>query len=125
MAFSHADIARPEAASVAVDDTTLSVDLADGRTIAVPLAWYPRLLHASPAERGNWRLIAGGEGEDMYWPDLDEDISLAALLGSRRSTESVASRRFRTSWRGGEAGNDRGHSMCGDETALRGASAYQ
>jgi hypothetical protein len=74
---------------VTVTDDTLTVDLADGRTVAVPLAWYPRLVHASPAERRNWQLIPGGEG--VHWPDVDEDISVAALVAGHPSVESPAS----------------------------------
>jgi len=74
---------------VAVTDDTLTVDLGDGRTMAVPLAWYPRLLHATQAERGNWVLIARGEG--VHWPDVDEDISVASLIAGRPSNESAAS----------------------------------
>lgn len=61
----------------------LTVDLSDGRTISVPLAWYQRLSHASPTERSNWRQTAGGEG--IHWPDHDEEISVAALLTDKRS----------------------------------------
>ncbi|MFY7921002.1 MAG: DUF2442 domain-containing protein, partial [Gemmatimonas sp.] len=64
-------------------------DLADGRSIAVPLAWYPRLAHGTPAERSNWRLI--GRGEGVHWPDLDEDISVENLLSGARSGESQRS----------------------------------
>ncbi len=67
----------------------MSVDLSDGRTIAAPIAWYPRLAHGTPRERGNWWLIGGGEG--IHWPDLDEDISVDGLLAGRRSGESRAS----------------------------------
>lgn len=56
----------------------LSVDLMDGRTIAVPLAWYPRLANASPAERANWQIAGGGYG--LHWPDIDEDLSTEGLL---------------------------------------------
>jgi hypothetical protein len=63
---------------VRVSDDALSVDLVDGRTISAPLAWYPRLLHASPAQRSNWRIAGGGFG--IHWPDLDEDLSTAGLL---------------------------------------------
>jgi len=59
-------------------DDTLSVDLIDGRTITVPLAWYPRLLHASPANRNNWETSGGGYG--IHWPDIDEDLSTEGLL---------------------------------------------
>lgn len=57
---------------------SLSVALRDGRTIAVPLAWYPRLLNASAAERKNWRVAGGGYG--IHWPDIDEDLSTEGLL---------------------------------------------
>lgn len=67
----------------------LRVDLADGRTITVPLAWYPRFLHGLPEERDNWRLI--GEGEGIHWPDLDEDISVENLLAGKPSGESQRS----------------------------------
>jgi len=69
----------------------LVVELVDGRTIAVPLAWYPRLTHGSPAERARWRFI--GQGEGIHWPDLDEDISVEGLLAGRRSGETQASLR--------------------------------
>src|SRR5438105_2367431 len=57
---------------------TLSVGLRDGRTIIVPLAWYPRLLNASVTERKNWRVAGGGYG--IHWPDIDEDLSTEGLL---------------------------------------------
>jgi len=59
-------------------EDSLSVDLADGRTISVPLAWYPRLLHASADQRNNWKLCGGGFG--IHWPDIDEDLSTEGLL---------------------------------------------
>ena len=74
-----------------VNDEALVVDLADGRTITVPLVWFPRLSHGSATERENWRLIGGGEG--IHWPDLDEDISVASLLAGRRSGETAESLR--------------------------------
>ena len=77
------------AQEVAVSDDTLTVDLADGRTVSVPLAWYPRLSHGSEAERTNWRLV--GQGEGIHWPDLDEDISVESLLAGRASGESQSS----------------------------------
>ena len=64
--------------NVQISDDTLSVELADGRTISVPLAWYPRLLHATVDQRNNWTVSAGGFG--IHWPDLDEDLSSAGLL---------------------------------------------
>ncbi len=65
-------------ADVRLDDDTLRVDLADGRTITVPLGWYPRLLDAAPAQRGNWQRCGGGFG--IHWPDIDEDLSTQGLL---------------------------------------------
>jgi hypothetical protein len=67
----------------------LAVDLADGRTISVPIGWFPRLVHAMPDERANWRLI--GEGTGIHWPEVDEDISVESLLAGRRSDESSES----------------------------------
>ena len=79
------------AQSVRAGDDDLIVDLADGRTITVPIAWFPRLVHGTSAERANWRLIGGGEG--IHWPNLDEDISVASLLAGRRSGETDESLR--------------------------------
>jgi len=67
-----------QAQNVKVTKDQLIVDLVDGRTIAVPLVWYPRLLHATPKQRANWRLSGGGFG--IHWPDIDEDLSTAGLL---------------------------------------------
>ena len=75
----------PEAMNVKVTEDTLTADLRDGRTISVPLVWYPRLVHASPQERGNWELIANGR--HIHWPDLDEDLSVEGLLAGRKSGE--------------------------------------
>ena len=63
---------------VRCDEHSLIVDLMDARTISAPLAWYPRLLHASPEARGNWQTSAGGYG--IHWPDIDEDLSTEGLL---------------------------------------------
>ncbi|MCY3505817.1 MAG: DUF2442 domain-containing protein [Chloroflexi bacterium] len=63
---------------VRVTEDTLTVDLLDGRTISVPLTWYPRLLHATEAQRNNWRVAGGGFG--IHWPDVDEDLSTEGLL---------------------------------------------
>ena len=63
---------------VRCDEDTLTVDLMDGRTISVPLAWYPRLLHATPCQRANWQASAGGYG--IHWPEIDEDLSSEGLL---------------------------------------------
>ena len=78
-----------KAFGLSVTDDALTADLLDGRTITVPLGWYPRLLHGNPAERAHWRLIQGGEG--IHWPDLDEDISVEDLILGRPSGESQAS----------------------------------
>lgn len=74
---------------VTLTEDTLSVELADGRSLSVPLAWYPRLAHGTPEERGNWRLI--GEGISIHWPAFDEDTSLEGLLVGRASGESQRS----------------------------------
>jgi hypothetical protein len=74
------------AKQVTVSDKLLTVVLSDGRTISVPLAWYPRLFHGTPAERNNWRFI--GDGEGIHWPDLDEDISVEGLVLGKPSGES-------------------------------------
>lgn len=79
----------PLARSVRVTESNLEIDLTDGRTITVPVSWYPRLLHASATEREHWRLIGNGEG--VHWPDLDEDIRVESVLAGRRSDESEAS----------------------------------
>jgi hypothetical protein len=74
---------------VSVTEDSLMVDLVDGRTVSVPLAWYPRLLHGRPEERANWRLI--GQGEGIHWPDLDEDISVENILFGQPSGEGQRS----------------------------------
>lgn len=79
------------ATEVGINDRELVVELADGRTVSVPLAWFPRLLHGRPGERANWRLIGGGQG--VHWADLDEDIRVADLLDGHRSGESQDSLR--------------------------------
>jgi hypothetical protein len=89
MNTSAVEIERPRAQNVGLTEDTLSVDLTDGRTISVPLGWYPRLQRGKPAERRNWRLI--GDGEGVHWPDLDEDVSIANLLAGKHSGESPAS----------------------------------
>jgi hypothetical protein len=87
----QSDLAEARAQRVSVSEDTLTVELVDGRTVTVPVTWYPRLAHGSLAERANWRLI--GEGEGIHWPDLDEDISIEGLLAGRRSGETQASLR--------------------------------
>jgi hypothetical protein len=89
MTTSATETTTPLATRVVVTDDTLTVDLSDGRTLSVPLAWYPRLLHATSQERSNWKLVARVEG--MHWPDVDEDISVDSLIAGRPSGESAAS----------------------------------
>lgn len=79
----------PTIQRVTVTDDTLSADLSDGRTISVPLAWYPRLLHSSTKERNDWRLIGSGSG--IHWNQIDEDISIKNLLLGQPSGESQKS----------------------------------
>ena len=89
MSISAVEIKIPDAQSVRVTGDTLSVDLSDGRTISVPVAWFPRLQQASSEERKNWRLI--GKGQGLHWVDIDEDISVEGLLAGKPSGESQAS----------------------------------
>jgi hypothetical protein len=91
MSFSGTELRETAAQGVTATDEALVVDLADGRTIAVPVAWFPRLAHGSPEERANWRLVGGGAG--IHWPELDEDISVESLLKGRRSGETQESLR--------------------------------
>jgi hypothetical protein len=86
---------------VVVSDSILSVSLNDGRTITVPLEWYPRLLAGTPAERNRWEL--SGQGTGIHWPDLDEDISVDGLISGRRSMETEKSfQRWLSYYRKGE-----------------------
>ena len=89
MNISAAEIEIPKAENVRVTTDTLSVDLSDGRTISVPLEWFPRLVHATPEERDNWRLI--GRGHGIHWEDIDEDISVEGLIAGKLSGESQES----------------------------------
>lgn len=89
MIVSTIELSVPEAETVSVSEDTLTAELSDGRTISVPLTWYPRLIHGTIKERNNWRLIGGGQG--IHWPDLDEDISVESLLAGRASGESQRS----------------------------------
>jgi hypothetical protein len=82
-------LSLPRAVNVSVTDDTLSVDLDDGRTIAVPIGWYPRLAHGTPVERANVRIAGAGFG--FHWPDLDEDIGIEGILLGKRSAESPQS----------------------------------
>ena len=77
------------AESVQLSDDALIVLLDDGRSLSVPLAWYPRLLHGTKQQREHFELI--GDGEGIHWPSLDEDISVEGLLAGKRSAESHAS----------------------------------
>jgi hypothetical protein len=74
---------------VTVSEDVLTVELMDGRSIIVPISWYPRLAHGTPEERANWEILGSGIG--IHWPDLDEDISVQGLLAGRRSAETQAS----------------------------------
>ena len=86
MVISNLDIAIPAATDVRTTADAITVDLSDGRTISVPLGWFPRLSHGTKKERSQWRLI--GRGEGVHWPLLDEDISVEGLLAGRPSGES-------------------------------------
>lgn len=91
MSSSTIKMREAQAQEVQVSEDAVVVELVDGRTVTVPIAWYPRLLHGSPRERDNWRLI--GRGEGIHWPDLDEDINVEDLLAGRGSGESQKSLR--------------------------------
>ena len=80
---------EPLAVDLTITDESLTVGLGDGRSLSIPLAWYPRLEQASEAERANWNLLGGGYA--IEWPDLDEHIGVAGLLAGRRSGESEVS----------------------------------
>lgn len=83
MSISIAETRTVPATHVSFDADRLHVDLADGRRISAPLDWFPRLLQATPAQRGNWELI--GRGIGIHWPEVDEDLSVAGLLAGRRA----------------------------------------
>lgn len=83
------EIEIPRAVDVKITKDTLTVELSDGRSISAPLQWYPRLVHATPQERKNWRLICNGKG--IHWEDIDEDISVEGLIAGRPSGESQES----------------------------------
>jgi hypothetical protein len=86
MSSSGVKVHEARAQSIKVGDDALSVDLMDGRTVIVPLVWFPRLWHGLKKERNNWEII--GNGEYLHWPDLDEDLTVAGLLAGRSSGES-------------------------------------
>jgi len=83
------EIRQPLAHGVRLTEDLLVVDLLDGRVLSVPLAWFPRLLAGTEAERDSWRLV--GRGEGIHWPELDEDVSVAGILAGHPSTESQES----------------------------------
>lgn len=83
------EIQEARAQAVKVTDEALIVDLVDGRTVIVPLVWFPRLWHGSPKERSRSEIF--GDGAYIHWPDLDEDLTVAGLLAGRRSGESSKS----------------------------------
>jgi hypothetical protein len=89
MNISAIELEIPRAENVKVTEDTLTVDLSDGRTISVPLGWFPRLVNATPEEKNNWRLI--GRGYGIHWGDIDEDISVEGLLTGKPSGESQKS----------------------------------
>ncbi len=89
MSTSETELRSPYAEDVQVTDDALAVELVDGRTISVPLSWFPRLAHGTPEERSRWRFV--GQGEGIHWPDLDEDISVKSLLAGRPSDETQES----------------------------------
>ena len=89
MSTSATNLVQPAAIRVAVTDLTIEVELNDGRSLSVPISWYPRLEHATEAERANWTLMGSGVG--IHWPDIDEDISVEALVAGKASNETGAS----------------------------------
>ena len=99
-------IAIPKITGVQVTEDTLMVDLEDGRTIAVPLSWYPRLAYATAEERENYQIAGAGYG--IHWPELDEDIGVEGLLTGKRSMESAASLQRWLAARGQTASGDVG-----------------
>lgn len=85
MTSSAFDLKIPAAVAVRLSNDTLTVDTSDGRSVSVPLDWFPRLRHATSSERENWRLIGNGVG--LHWPDLDEDVSVESLIRGEASAE--------------------------------------
>ncbi len=102
MHSSDAENQEARAKQVFVSDDSLTVDLLDGRTITVPLVWYPRLWYGTPEERNHFEVF--GSGTYIHWPELDEDLTVAGLLSGRRSGESPESLKR---WLDGRKGPDR------------------
>jgi len=94
------EVQEARAQDVTVGEDSLTVDLADGRTIIVPLVWYPRLWYGTPEERHRFEIL--GDGTLIHWPSLDEDLSVSGLLAGRRSGESQRSLK---KWLDKRAGN--------------------
>ena len=89
MSILAAEIQEARAQGVEVRGNDLVIDLVDGRTVTVPVAWYPRLWYGSPEERARFEII--GDGAYIHWPDLDEDLTVAGILAGRRSGENPES----------------------------------
>lgn len=89
MIISPTEFSVPNIQGVSLTDESLIVELEDGRTLTAPLCWFPRISHATPEERANWRLIGPGIG--IHWEDIDEDVSVESLLLGKRSGESQRS----------------------------------
>jgi len=97
---------KARAQSVRLTTEALSVDLMDGRTIVVPLVWFPRLWHGTPQERNHFEIF--GDGAYIHWPDLDEDLTVTGLLGGRQSGESPQSlQKWLNTRKGKQAGAQR------------------
>jgi hypothetical protein len=101
MSTLSAGVKAAKAQRVVITDDALIVDLSDGRTVSVPLAWFPRLLHGTVREQNHWQLIGNGEG--IHWPDLDEDVSVDNLILGKPSGESQQSFQRWLDRRGGSA----------------------
>lgn len=101
MNSSVGELQEARALQLTISDEALTVDLVDGRTIIVPLAWYPRLWHGTPAERNHFEIFA--DGAFIHWPDLDEDLTVAGLLAGRHSGESPQSLKKWLDARSGQA----------------------
>ena len=89
MSYLAVEIQDARAQSARVGGNALTVDMLDGRTIVVPLVWFPRLWHGTPRERSNFEIF--GDGAYIHWPDLDEDLTVAGLLAGKQSGESPQS----------------------------------